>query len=131
MCSLLCIVIQGYRLFLFTEGRLKFGPIYVSRNQLGFNFTKIYPATTFFVVIDALYQRSLGPPVSIEVTTPTGHEPVPDKGATGQNHNLYCFYLLTVPQQAVSSSAAVINDTLVTLSWPAVPTANVWYKISL
>ena len=114
------------------EGRLKFGPIYLSHNQLGFNFTKIYPATTFFVAIDALYHKSVGPPVSLKVTTPTGHEPVPDKGTTVLKAQFFCILIYsTVPQQAVSSSAAVISDTLVTLSWSAVPTANVWSKISL
>lgn len=74
------IIVQGYRVFLFSEGRLLDGPNILSNDQLEFNYTMLTPSTSYFLVIDAIYGSRFGYPVSLQVTTPTGAEAEPDEG---------------------------------------------------
>lgn len=68
-------------MFLFSEGRLLVGPVILPSNQLKFDYTMLAPATTYYPVIDAVFNTSFGSPVSLTITTLiTGNETIRDTG---------------------------------------------------
>lgn len=69
-------------MFLLTEGRIQDGPVRLNTDQQEFVYRMLTPSTTYFLVIDAVYNNRIGAPVPLKVTTAAEDESEPVEGIT-------------------------------------------------